>query len=67
VGSIPGRTVGLLASILLYGLAIAVAAAANAQPSSRLLSRALSRLATQVSVVGLRQNIESRHHNWRRR
>ncbi len=31
------------------------------------LSRSLSRLAARGLVVGLRQNIESSHHNWRRR
>ena len=31
------------------------------------LSRALSRLAAQRLIVGLRENIESRHHRWRRR
>jgi hypothetical protein len=31
------------------------------------LSRSLSRLAACGLVVGLRENIESRHHNWRRR
>lgn len=31
------------------------------------LSRSLSRLAARGLVVGLRQNIKSSHHNWRRR
>jgi hypothetical protein len=37
-------------------------------PSQRAsLSRALSRLAAQGLVIGLRDNIESRNHTWRKR
>ena len=31
------------------------------------LSRSLSRLASRGLIVGVRENIESSHHNWRRR
>ena len=55
VRSIPSRTVGLLASIL-YGMAIAVAAAANAQPEAITATV----IGEKVQKVGYRALIQKR-------